>query len=415
MLLSRQGPLSTKTSRVRRFAQSFSMLCLVGAAASAFGVPASAQDPERSLQRENADLRATLDMLRAELATLRDQIAALRASAAVPHQDVDPLIQGWIAKLQPPGHEDKSANPALPEPSQDPAAGVGSAPVQDPLASPPDEVPMLGRLPLLGNLFQRAAEAREVGQAATPTPERPGSLPLAQLPNLRMGSFDERGIFTPALRDYVVRKGDSLELIARRELGSAERSDEIMTHNEGLDPRRLRVGQTLKLPVFAFPPIGATPPPGADFAPLAASPDEGGDHARVRELLAERGFGQPENTPTPSPAPTGVAALAELTSRYLDLQAELEMQKTEAAEAKKMAEVGHTTQRDARRAEVTLRATEKKLAIASRLIDGEIAATESELQWLEKRRSECSPTEAMQLDVQFRRARTRMEALQAVK
>jgi hypothetical protein len=72
-------------------------------------------------------------------------------------------------------------------------------------------------------------------------------------------------------------------------------------------------------------------------------------------------------------------------------------------------------QREALRAAVTLRALERKLVICEQLIDGEISATESELAWYERRREECSPTEALQLDVLRRRAETRLRALQAVK
>lgn len=47
---------------------------------------------------------------------------------------------------------------------------------------------------------------------------------------------------------YVVRKGDSLARIAKSELGSAERFEEILRLNPDLEPLRLRVGQKLRLP-----------------------------------------------------------------------------------------------------------------------------------------------------------------------
>ncbi len=49
-------------------------------------------------------------------------------------------------------------------------------------------------------------------------------------------------------RVYSVRKGDSLAGIARRELGSATRADEILELNPDLDARRLRIGSKLRLP-----------------------------------------------------------------------------------------------------------------------------------------------------------------------
>lgn len=48
---------------------------------------------------------------------------------------------------------------------------------------------------------------------------------------------------------YVVRKGDGLMSIARRELGDASRWREILKLNPEIqDPDKIKVGQTLKLP-----------------------------------------------------------------------------------------------------------------------------------------------------------------------
>jgi len=47
---------------------------------------------------------------------------------------------------------------------------------------------------------------------------------------------------------YVVRSGDTLTLIAQRELGSADRWRELLASNPGLDPKRLLVGSRLRLP-----------------------------------------------------------------------------------------------------------------------------------------------------------------------
>jgi nucleoid-associated protein YgaU len=49
-------------------------------------------------------------------------------------------------------------------------------------------------------------------------------------------------------RSYKVQKGDTLSAIARRELGSASRSKDIQSMNPGLDPAKLKVGQTIQLP-----------------------------------------------------------------------------------------------------------------------------------------------------------------------
>ncbi len=49
-------------------------------------------------------------------------------------------------------------------------------------------------------------------------------------------------------RSYKVQKGDTLSAIARRELGSAGRAGEIQALNPGLDPAKLKVGQSITLP-----------------------------------------------------------------------------------------------------------------------------------------------------------------------
>lgn len=52
---------------------------------------------------------------------------------------------------------------------------------------------------------------------------------------------------TGATREYFVKPGDSLERIARRELGDGKRWKEIQTMNGGVDPLKLMVGAKLKL------------------------------------------------------------------------------------------------------------------------------------------------------------------------
>ena len=49
-------------------------------------------------------------------------------------------------------------------------------------------------------------------------------------------------------RWYTVKKGDTYEGIAKSELGSGKRKDELMSLNPGTAPKDLRVGQRIKLP-----------------------------------------------------------------------------------------------------------------------------------------------------------------------
>ena len=47
---------------------------------------------------------------------------------------------------------------------------------------------------------------------------------------------------------YVIQKGDTLSGVAKQRLGSANRWPEIVKANPGLNPKKLRVGQAIRLP-----------------------------------------------------------------------------------------------------------------------------------------------------------------------
>lgn len=418
MLLQREAPLCTSTSRLRRFTHAFAMLCLVGTAASLFGVPAAAQDPTgRSMRKENAELRETIETLRAELTDLRRQIQELgetharaehggaidsllrAANEAKSHdardaQDLDRVFEqlraasrnGALGTMA----NDEQLREQLRAASSGPRSGLApQQPAPAAATPPPTDVPVLGELPMIGNLFRSEADQQDPGR---------------------------RDAAAPA-RTYTVRKGDSIERIARTTLGSDAGVGPLLELNPGLDPSRLRVGQKLALPPatpppglpspLGLPPAAGTPQPGNPFGGGAAPPDG--------PLAAFPGMMPPEPPAAMAPQPTGAAALADLTSRYLDLQAELEIAELTAAETKALAESGQAPQREARQAVVNLRSLHKKFEIAQRLVDGEIAATEQELAWIEQKRQQSDPTEGLRLDMQASRARTRLDALHSVK
>lgn len=64
-------------------------------------------------------------------------------------------------------------------------------------------------------------------------------------------------------RSYVVKSGDSLRAIARRELGDENRWNEIAALNPGVDPKRLLVGKSLRLPAGANALVAANVSPSA--------------------------------------------------------------------------------------------------------------------------------------------------------
>lgn len=52
---------------------------------------------------------------------------------------------------------------------------------------------------------------------------------------------------------YTIQRGDSLALIAKRQLGQESRWVEIQAANPGLDPKRLKLGASIQLPAGAAP------------------------------------------------------------------------------------------------------------------------------------------------------------------
>lgn len=69
--------------------------------------------------------------------------------------------------------------------------------------------------------------------------------------------------------EYVVKSGDSLALIARRQLGAESRWTEIAAANPGLDPKRLSPGMKLVMPSGAAP--AATNAPSTSSTTKVAS------------------------------------------------------------------------------------------------------------------------------------------------
>src|SRR5262245_12279616 len=70
-------------------------------------------------------------------------------------------------------------------------------------------------------------------------------------------------------RNYVVQDGDRLETSALREMGSRKGVAAILRANPGLEPDRLRVGRTIRIPVEGEGAAPATTRPAAPAAPPA--------------------------------------------------------------------------------------------------------------------------------------------------
>jgi nucleoid-associated protein YgaU len=84
-------------------------------------------------------------------------------------------------------------------------------------------------------------------------------------------------------KTYVVRSGDTLTSIAARLLGDGDRWRELVAANPGLDPKRLYVGKSIRVPAAGAP--AAREDHGrasASRAPVVAAADPRSDRPRVR-------------------------------------------------------------------------------------------------------------------------------------
>jgi nucleoid-associated protein YgaU len=75
--------------------------------------------------------------------------------------------------------------------------------------------------------------------SGTAAPTAPTSTPPAK---------STTSVAAPAGADYTVKSGDTLEAIARAQLGDGQKWRSIVEMNPGLDPKALKVGQKLKMP-----------------------------------------------------------------------------------------------------------------------------------------------------------------------
>jgi nucleoid-associated protein YgaU len=163
---------------------------------------------------------------------------------------------------------------ALTTPPVDPAVGGPSVPsglAGDPTAPTVD--PRLALAPPAGPSGQVVTFAGSPQEAVAPGATPP--LPSGFVPDTLAGSAPMNTVATggaSGLREYKVKRGDTLGAIARREMGSSQRWQEIAALNGGIDPQRVREGMLLKLPAgsgkVAKPSSAA---PAAKSKPAAAA------------------------------------------------------------------------------------------------------------------------------------------------
>lgn len=74
----------------------------------------------------------------------------------------------------------------------------------------------------------------------------PTSSPQAQTPPARAQA---PAVIPPQFREYTVRSGDTMETIARAQLGEAALWTAVASANPRIDPLKLRAGQTIRIPL----------------------------------------------------------------------------------------------------------------------------------------------------------------------
>ena len=149
----------------------------------------------------------------------------------------------YVAVMAPSGAPEAASVPA----EQAPAAVVAADPAVQ-LDAPPSEafgVPGSAAAPAAAPA--PAAPATPVADASAPRPSAPsaGPEPAATAVSAKTAVTPPAA---PAGRQYTIRSGDTLEAIARRELGDGQRWRAIVELNPGLDPKNLKVGRSIALP-----------------------------------------------------------------------------------------------------------------------------------------------------------------------
>ncbi|MBL8694212.1 MAG: LysM peptidoglycan-binding domain-containing protein [Planctomycetes bacterium] len=125
-------------------------------------------------------------------------------------------------------------------PTADPQpAAAGGAPQT---ANLPAADPALANRPALAD-FIRKQQEDQAGQRAQQ--ENVTRNPVVVTPTTPAAGLDRAS----KTRSYVVAKNDTLSTIAKKELGSKNRWNEILKVNEGLNPKKLKIGQTIQIPV----------------------------------------------------------------------------------------------------------------------------------------------------------------------
>jgi len=245
MMLQRNEAVSRSQSPLSRWTRAIASVALVAVCAGTFGVDdVVAQSPRSDAIRQQVkELRAELSKLRKEIAELNATTSRSRNTGAT-----SGLRRGRYVRTT-----------------------TGSA--QNPVAEAPS-VRSTG-------VSSGSRRSRYAGTTAGA-----GQNPLAEAPSVR----------STAVTTYTIKTGDTLERIARKQYGSARKIDDIRRLNPGLDPRRLRPGQKVRVP--ARPTTRRAPIAVTEFGMTATGQSPQASRRRAPRVA---GLSQPAPTPLAEP------------------------------------------------------------------------------------------------------------------
>jgi nucleoid-associated protein YgaU len=115
-------------------------------------------------------------------------------------------------------------------------------------------------------------------RSVAPQPAQPAVtqlVPAAQPEPAKAVVLDAPATESPAAATYVIRDGDTLADIAQKQLGKSTRWNELVKLNPGLDPKHLKIGQTIRLsgstPAVLDKPVAPAPAAAAPVAKIDAT------------------------------------------------------------------------------------------------------------------------------------------------
>jgi nucleoid-associated protein YgaU len=190
----------------------------------------------------------------------------------------------------------------------DPVASMPATALQD---AAPQRLEEQGPPPAtVDTFFAPAHDTKPGGDELLGVESAAGGTSAPQTPNdagpSKPAPAAEPAPVTPSFKSYVVKQNDSLERIARRELGSVKHLDRLRELNPDIDPKRMRVGTLLRLPtVMAASTAAAEPqkPATASADSYKVKPGDSpwtisqavfGTNAYAKEILELNGIRDPK-------------------------------------------------------------------------------------------------------------------------